>query len=513
MSLPEQTASLPEQTGFFGHPKGLRTLFFAEFWERFSYYGMRALLILFMSTPIAAGGLGWDVAKAGPLYGLYTSMVYLMSLPGGWIADRILGSRKSVFWGGTLIMLGHVALAIPGVIGTFFLGLALIVMGTGLLKPNISTMVGKLYAPADERRDAGFSIFYMGINLGAMIAPLITSFLAQSDTWKGVLAGWGLDPVSSWHWGFGATAVGMAIGLTVYVLDKRTLGDAGIAPAVTSAPAQSQARQQLWLGVGIVVAALLLLVILNATGVIALSVLGITKGFGAFMTLLVVGFFYWLIWLVNWTPEERKRVVVIAVLFLGAVVFWSLFEQAGSTLTLFADRSTRNEIFGIKFGSGSWQSINSAWVVVLAPTFAWIWIKLGKHNPSSPAKFAFGLFFAALSFAVMVPAAQLAAGGNRVGWWWLMASYFFASVGEMCLSPVGLSAMTKLAPARVASLVMGVWFLATSVGDFIAGVVSGFYEKLSGTTIFGLVALITLAFAVLLAFMVRPIRNMLEREG
>jgi POT family proton-dependent oligopeptide transporter len=505
--------TLPRQTGFFGHPAGLRTLFFTEFWERFSYYGMRALLILFMTAPIAGGGLGWNVAKAGPMYGLYTSMVYLLSLPGGWIADRILGQRKSVFWGGVLIMLGHISLAIPGVMGAFFLGLALIVMGTGLLKPNISTIVGKLYAPADERRDAGFSIFYMGINLGAMLAPLVTSFLAQSDTWKGVLSGWGLNPASSWHWGFGATAVGMAIGLIVYVIDAGTLGDAGLEPAEGGSPeATASSYRQLWIGIGVIVGVLAILLALHFGGVITLSVGSISKGFGLFMTVLVLLFFFWLLVLVNWTPEERKRVIVIAVLFLGAAVFWSLFEQAGSTLSLFADRNTRNEIFGHKFGSGSWQSINSLWVVILAPIFAWIWIKLGKRNPSSPAKFALGLFFAAVSFAVMVPAASLAAGGNRVGWIWLMMSYFFASAGEMCLSPVGLSAMTKLAPARVASLVMGVWFLATSVGDLIAGMVSGLYETLPGTTIFGVVALVTLGFAALFGFLVRPIRHMLERE-
>ncbi|HEY4321071.1 MAG TPA: peptide MFS transporter [Gemmatimonadales bacterium] len=500
--------TLPRQTGFFGHPAGLRTLFFTEFWERFSFYGMRALLILFMSAPVAAGGLGWSVAKAGPMYGLYASMVYLLSLPGGWIADRLLGARKSVFWGGVLIMLGHVSLAIPGVLGLFYLGLALIVMGTGLLKPNISTIVGKLYAAEDERRDAGFSIFYMGINLGALVAPLVTSFLAQTPAWKSVLSGWGLNPASSWHWGFGATAVGMLIGLIFYVIDGKTLGDAGMVPAVATPAEAVQVRTKFWRAVGLVVAVLAVLVILNATHVIALSVVAISNGFGLFLVALVVAFFAWL-FAGKWTPDERKRLVVILVLFMAAAVFWSLFEQAGSTLTLFADRNTRNEILGISFGSGMWQSVQPAWVIILAPCFAWLWIKLGRLNPSSPAKFAFGLLFAALSFAIMVPAAALATHGNRVGWWWLMGSYFLASMGEMCLSPVGLSAMTKLAPARVASLIMGVWFMATAVGDFIAGRVAGFYESLSGTTIFGLVGLVTLFFALLLALLVKPIKRML----
>jgi POT family proton-dependent oligopeptide transporter len=502
----------PRQTGFFGHPAGLRTLFFTEFWERFSFYGMRALLILFMTAPIAAGGLGWSVAKAGPLYGLYASSVYLLSLPGGWIADRLLGARKSVLWGGILIMLGHVSLAIPNVLGTFYLGLILIVMGTGLLKPNISTIVGKLYAPADERRDAGFSIFYMGINMGALIAPLITSFLAQTPAWKGVLTSWGINPALSWHWGFGSTAVGMLIGLIFYVADGKTLGDAGVEPAVASPAEAVQVRRKFWRAIAVVAAVIALLVVLDVTGLVNLTVVAISNGFGVFLVLLVVAFFAWLFLAADWTPDERKRLIVIAVLFLGAAVFWSLFEQAGSTLTLFADRNTRNQIFGISFGSGMWQSVQPGWVIILAPAFAWLWIKLGRLDPSSPAKFAFGLFFAALSFAIMVPAAALASHGNRVGWWWLLGSYFLAAVGEMCLSPVGLSAMTKLAPARVASLIMGVWFMATAVGDFVSGRVAGLYESLSGTTIFGVVALVTLVFAVILALLVKPIKRMLARS-
>ena len=223
--------TLPRQTGFFGHPAGLRTLFLAELWERFSYYGMRALLILFMTAAIAAGGLGWTRAKSGPIYGMYTAMVYLMSLPGGWIADRIIGQRKAVFWGGVIIMCGHIVLAIPSV-NSFYAGLALVVLGTGLLKPNISTIVGQLYAPDDERRDAGFSIFYMGINLGALLAPLVTASLAQEQWFKDILVSWGISPASSWHWGFGATAVGMFFGLVWYVLDRKTLGDAGMYPVV-----------------------------------------------------------------------------------------------------------------------------------------------------------------------------------------------------------------------------------------------------------------------------------------
>jgi POT family proton-dependent oligopeptide transporter len=502
--------TLPRQTGFFGHPAGLRTLFFAELWERFSYYGMRALLVLFMTAPIAAGGLGWDVAKAGPIYGLYTAMVYLFSMPGGWIADRIIGQRRAVLYGGLLIMCGHIVLAIP-MEASFLPGLGLVVLGTGLLKPNISTIVGHLYAPKDVRRDAGFSIFYIAINIGALLAPLVTASLAQEQWFKDVLTGWGLSPATSWHWGFGATAVGMALGVIWYIVDAKTLGDAGMKPAVTGEADAAKARRQFGIAVGAIVLAIAIVAALQMTGTIALTTQKVSNAFGVFLLLAVLVFFAWLLIDRTWTSEERKRLIVIAVLFLGASVFWSVFEQAGSTLTLFAERSTRNEVFGMSFGSGKWQSINSLWVVILAPIFAWLWVRLGSREPSSATKFSLGLLFVSLSFMLMVPAAQLAANGDRVGWWWLLGCYFLQTVGEMCISPVGLSAMTKLAPARVGSLMMGVWFMATSVGNFIGGQVASVYEKFSLPQLFGVVALYALVFAVVLALLVNPIKRMLAR--
>lgn len=502
--------TLPRQTGFFGHPAGLRTLFFAELWERFSYYGMRALLVLFMTAPLAAGGLGWDVAKAGPIYGLYTAMVYLFSMPGGWIADRIIGQRRAVLYGGLLIMAGHVVLAIP-MEASFLPGLGLVVLGTGLLKPNISTIVGHLYAPDDERRDAGFSIFYIAINIGALLAPLVTASLAQEQWFKDILTGWGMSPASSWHWGFGATAIGMAFGVIWYVIDGKTLGDAGMKPAVTGEEDAAAAKRQFAIGAGALVAIIASVAALQMTGVIALTTSKISNAFGVFLLVAVVAFFGWLLFSSGWTKEERKRLIVLAVLFLGAAVFWSVFEQAGSTLTLFAERSTRNEVFGMSFGSGKWQSINSLWVVILAPVFAWLWVKLGSKNPSSATKFSLGLVFVSAGFILMVPAAQLAANGDRVGWWWLLGCYFLHTVGEMCISPVGLSAMTKLAPARVGSLMMGVWFMATSVGNFIGGQVASVYEKFSLPQLFSVVGLYALVFAVVLALLINPIKRMLAR--
>ncbi|MEO7995867.1 MAG: peptide MFS transporter [Gemmatimonadaceae bacterium] len=502
--------NLPRQTGFFGHPAGLRTLFFVELWERFSYYGMRALLILFMTAPLAAGGLGMPTSEAGPIYGMYTACAYLTCLPGGWIADRLIGQRRAVLMGGIIIMCGHIILAFHGVTA-FFSGLVFVAIGTGLLKPNISTMVGKLYSTEDARRDGGFSIFYMGINLGALLAPLVTASLAQEQWFKDMLSGWGMSPESSWHWGFGATAVGMFIGVIWYLIDSKTLGDAGLQPAVSSETEAAQLRGKFWKGLGLFAAVLVVLIGLQATGVVAWTVAQVSNTFGVLLLLTVVAFFVWLFASGGWTAEEKKRLVVMTVLFAGACVFWSVFEQAGSTLSLFAERSTRNEVFGMSFASGKWQSINSTWVIILAPVFAWLWVKLGKHNPTSTAKFSLGLVFVAAGFLLMVPAAQLAANGNRVGWWWLLGCYFLHTVGEMCISPVGLSAMSRLAPARVGSLMMGVWFLATSVGSFIGGSVAGLYEKFSLPQLFGVVALYALVLAAVMAALINPVKRMLAR--
>jgi len=504
-----------QPSGFFGHPRGLATLFFTELWERFSYYGMRALLILFMTASVTSGGLGFPTAKAGVIYGAYTALVYMVTLPGGWLADRFLGQRKATLWGGMVIMLGHISLAIPS-LESFYLGLGLIVVGTGLLKPNISVMVGQLYTPEDARRDAGFSIFYMGINLGAFIAPLVTGWLAQSDQFKGILAGMGVSAESSWHWGFGAAAVGMALGLVQYVLGWRHLGDAGLHPVrPESAEAQAALRRTLIIGLGTVVGAVALLALLATSGVVTISAEGIARGFGYLLLAVVVGFFGWLFMSGDWTPEERKRLYVIAVLFFAAAVFWSVFEQAGSTLNLFAERSTRNEIFGLSFPASWWQSLNSLYIIVLAPLFAALWVRLGHKgkDPSSPFKFTLGLFFVAAGFGVMIVAARLAENGQQVGIIWLALTYLLHTVGELCLSPVGLSAMTRLAPARIAGLMMGVWFLATSVGNYLGGQVASLYESFALPTLFTAVTVFALLATLVMALLVKPMTRMVKSGG
>jgi POT family proton-dependent oligopeptide transporter len=502
----------PADTRFFGHPRGLATLFFTEFWERFSFYGMRAILILFMTAPLALGGLGFDTAKAGVVYGTYTSLVYLTALPGGWLADRFLGQRRATLYGGVVIMLGHICLAVPTV-ASFYLGLALVVSGTGLLKPNVSTMVGELYGAEDGRRDAGFSIFYMGINLGAFVSPLICGWLAQSDQFRGMLGSVGLRPGSSWHWGFAAAAVGMFFGILQYLAGWKHLGEAGMNPVVSADPAeQARSRRRLRRGIlGLVVVAGGI-AILGRMGAIRVTPEGLGNAFGLLLLVLTIVFFAGLLSSRAWTSAERKRLITIGVLFLGAAIFWSVFEQAGSTLNLFAERSTDNRVFGMAFPASWFQSLNAVFIVLLAPFFAWLWVRLGKRDPSSPVKFVFGLLFAGAGFGVLIVAAKLAATGIKVSPLWLTVTYLLHTMGELCLSPVGLSATTKLAPARVAALMMGVWFLALSVGNYLGGRVAALYESFSLPSLFTAVTLFALAATLVLALLVRPIERMLQSE-
>jgi proton-dependent oligopeptide transporter, POT family len=501
----DATGAEPQDRGFFGHPRGLSTLFFTEMWERFSYYGMRGFLILYMTAAVAVGGLGLNTATAAAVYGTYTSLVYLMSLPGGWIADRLLGQRRAVLCGGILIACGHFSLAVPRP-WAFFVGLALIVLGTGLLKPNISVIVGQLYAEKDIRRDAGFSVFYMGINLGAFVGPLITGFLAQDERFRAWLAGMGMNPNSSWHWGFGAAGVGMTLGLVQYVLGSRRLGDAGRHPTPASSPrAAADLKRRALIGfVGALVLAVAFATAL-ATGVLPISLQQVTNGYSYVLLAIVIGFFAWLFLSGEWTAAERKRLYLIAVFFVAASLFWSVFEQAGSTLNLFADRNSNNVAFGQSFPSSWYQAANALFIIIFAPAFAWLWVRLGRRQPSSPTKFSFGLIGVGLGFVILVPAARIAGAGTLVSPMWLLTTYLIHTFAELCLSPVGLSSMTKLAPARIASLMMGVWFLATSVGDLLAGQAAGFYESMPVAQLLGAVAVLPIAAGIVMFLFRRPL--------
>jgi POT family proton-dependent oligopeptide transporter len=477
-------------TRFFGHPRGLATLFMTELWERFSYYGMRAILILFMTASVSSGGLGLNVAKAGAIYGLYTAMVYMLSLPGGWMADRFLGQRRAVLYGGIVIALGNFCLVVPSQV-FFYLGLVLIVTGTGLLKPNVSVMVGQLYGPQDARRDAGFSIFYMGINLGAFLAPLACGYLGQRI---------------NWHLGFALAGVGMTLGLIQYVAGGRHLGEAGMHPVAPASPdAAARQRRQLWSGLGVTAAVLAAVAVLGLSGLMPITVQGLSDALGVLLLATVIAFFLWVFFSKTWTPAERKRLSVIGVLFAASALFWCVFEQAGSTLNLFAARSTDTTVFGFSFPASWFQSLNALFIISLAPVFAWLWVRLGPREPSSPTKFVLGLVFAGLGFAVLVGGASIAAGGARVSPLWLVAVYFCHTVGELCLSPVGLSAMTKLAPARISGLVMGVWFLSIAVGNYMGGRIASLYEALPLPTLFGTIALFGVIAGLVLALFVKPI--------
>ena len=500
-------------TGFFGHPRGLSTLFFTEMWERFSYYGMRAILILFMVAPVTQGGFGMSVPEAGAIQGTYSSMVYMMTLAGGWFADRLLGLRRSVFLGGVLIMGGHVSLAIPGG-ASFYLGLLLVVLGTGLLKGNVSVMVGQLYQPDDTRRDAGYSLYYMGVNLGGFLGPLFCGYFAQQPAFRERLVGWGLAPETAWHFGFGAAAVGMFFGLVQYSLGKDRFPATVERPIGVSTDAErGQARRQFLMAIGLVALVAMAAVGLNAAGTITMSPLGFATGVDAFLVVLTVGFFVWLFTVAKWTPEERKRLVVVLVLFLGATIFWACFEQAASTLNLFADRNTANTMLGWAYPSSWLQSVNSLFIILFAPLVGLVWLKLKTRNPSSTAKFSLGLFFLGLAYVLMIGASLSAAGGGKVTPMWLIGCYFLQTIGELCLSPVGMGAMSTLAPVRAQGLMMGVWFLATSIGNKVAGRVGGLYESFSITSLFTANAAVVMVFALILALLIVPIKRMLAREA
>ena len=509
---------------FFGHPRGLSTLFFSEMWERFSYYGMRAILLLFMGAPLAQGGLGFSAAEAGIVYGLYTSLVYLMGVPGGWIADKFLGLRRAVLIGGILIMTGHICLAIPGM-ATFYSGLGFIVLGTGLLKPNISTIVGQLYSKNDRRRDSGFTIFYMGINLGALLAPLCCNYLSQDNGFRQFLESMGLDAKTSWHFGFAAAAVGMGLGLIQYVYGWRYLGDAGKHPARPANQAQaSRNRKVLYAILGSLVGVPVLLGLLSHAGIVTLTKENIGNGYGVFVCILVVGLFGGLLSMRKWTKDERGRLVVVMLLFFGAAVFWFIFDQAGSTLTLFARDHTQRHWHGLTILPGYFASVNSIFIIMLAPLFAWLWVALKRRDPSVPIKFGVGLVLVAAGFLIMIPAAHsadagfhtngpwlkyLQLGGYRVSPLWLILLYFLHTAGELCFSPVGLSSMTRLAPASIGGMVMGIWFLGASVGDYAAGRVTGLYASMSLSQYFTILPLIPLGAAAVFFLVARPVKRMI----
>jgi proton-dependent oligopeptide transporter, POT family len=400
-------------------PRGLYLLFNVEMWERFSFYGMRAILVLFLAS--TQGGFGWSRGEANQLLHLYNGLVYLTPLLGGYLADRFLGTHRAILVGSVLIASGHFSMAIPSKTA-FFTGLALIILGTGFHKSNISTMVGQLYGPGDTRRDAAFTIFYMGINIGAFLGPLVCSSLAESNRF-------------GWHWGFAAAGVGMVLGTLLYVWKKKSfLGSIGDVPAARVVVGNKTAGQT------------------------------------------------------PLTREEKERIAAIIIIAFFNIFFWSAFEQAASSLNFFAAERTQRVIGGVEIPAGFFQSINAFAIIVSAPLFAMMWVRLGARNrePSTPIKFVFGLLLVSAGFVVMVFAARFSEGGKLVSPLWLTVAYLLHTWGELCLSPVGLSMVTKLAPAKLGALMMGCWFCSWFLAELLGGLIAGSIEKIERGEVFHL---------------------------
>ena len=456
------------------HPRGLATLFFTEMWERFSYYGMRALLVLFMTAAVSGGGMGMEIGRAGAIYGLYTSMVYLLSLPGGWVADKLWGQRKAVFAGGCIIAAGHFSMAIPAT-PTFYLGLMLIVIGTGLLKPNVSAMVADLYPEGGARRDAGFSIFYMGINLGAFLGPLLCGLIGEKY---------------NFHLGFSLAGIGMVLGLIQYRRGGKYLGHAGLFRSDEPAAALAARGRIFYTVTGAVAALAVAFGVLVFSGTLAVSIQQLAAWLGASILILSSGFFLYLFVKGGLTGAEKRHLAVIIWLYLLAAVFWSGFEQAGSSLNLFARDLTDRTVAGWAMPASWLQNVNPILIIVFAPVFGWLWTWLAGRNitPSAPLKFVLGLFGLAAGFFVISWGAANATETSRVSMSWLTVTYFLHTVGELCLSPVGLSSMTKLAPRGRVGQMMGVWFMAAALGNLVAGLAASRLEVLAPSALFWNVA-------------------------
>ncbi|MFF9349611.1 peptide MFS transporter [Streptomyces sp. NPDC014734] len=459
---PSSTPGSVSEKTIFGHPSGLAVLFMTEMWERFSFYGMRALLVVYLLSggPDAkegglGGGLGMDLATTTAIYSVYMSMVYLLAMPGGWLGDRLWGPRRTVTVAAVTIMAGHLVLALPGQ-ATFFVGLGLVALGSGLLKANISTMVGHLYdGPNDPRRDGGFTIFYMGINIGAFLAPLIIGTVGQTV---------------NWHLGFALAAVGMALGLVVFLLGSRNLSaQSSVVPKPLSAEERSS-----WLrkGLGWLAVAVVFYGIVGATGhftlnwaMIPLTVIGLIIPAGVLIRIKRDK---------DLSTDEQSKMTGYIWFFVAAAVFWMIYDQGGSTVQAFGETKATGSLLGFEFPSSWYQSLNPVFVMALAPVFAWIWIWLNRRGsePSTVAKFAAGLFIVGVSFFFFLLPLGMASDGTKVSPMWLVGIYLIQTVGELCISPVGLSVTTKMAPAKYASQMMGVWFLAVTAGDSITGLLS-----------------------------------------
>ena len=454
----QHTGASKRDTRFFGHPVGLMNLFVTEMWERMSYYGMRGMLVLFMTATILEGGLAIGTATAFAIYGLYTASVYFMGLPGGWMADRLIGSQKAVWYGGIVIMCGHIVLAIPST-PTFFIGLILVILGTGLLKPNISALVGQLYSSDDERRDSGYALYYMGINIGSIIGYMVCGGLAEKV---------------GWHVGFGAAAVGMAFGLIFFHFTKDTLKGAGEAPA---SPMSSSAQRKSWVVIALFLVGLSIVTALTLSGMLVIDPIAISKGVTVAFICIFIAYFCWIYFGGKLSGVEKKGMLALLLVCIASTCFWSGFEQAGSSLNLFGRDFVDRNIMGWEMPTTWLQSINSWFIILLTPFFVYFWLWLGRKltTPAYGIKMGVGLIIMGLGFVVMIYAARAAASGN-VTVFWLVLTYFLHTVGELWLSPIALSAVSKLSPKRYMAQLMGLFVLTYSMGNIIAGLLAGGFD-------------------------------------
>ncbi|MEU7553804.1 oligopeptide:H+ symporter [Streptomyces sp. NPDC044571] len=495
-SLTRDTAAPASEKTFFGHPRGLATLFMTEMWERFSYYGMRALLVYYLvsggadaATGSQGGGLAMTAATTTAIYSVYVSMVYLMAMPGGWFGDRVWGARKTVAIAGFVIMAGHLSLALPGQ-AMFFVGLILVAAGSGLLKANISTMVGHLYdGPEDPRRDGGFTLFYIGINLGAFVAPLVVGTVGKEH---------------NWHLGFALAAAGMALGLTQFLLGTKHLSPKS---SEVPNPLTPQERKAVLTKVALAVAGI-------AVFYGAVVALGAYTLNWALVPLTLAGLIIPIAVLVrikrdkDLSSTEQSKMTAYIWFFIAAAVFWMIYDQGGSTLSLFADDKTADTVFGLGFSATWYQSLNPLFVMALAPVFAWLWVWLARKNqePNTIVKFAMGLVLIGASFFVFIVPMNMAGGDAKVSPMWLVSIYMIQTIGELCVSPVGLSVTTKMAPQKYASQMMGVWFLAVTAGDCITSLLSIGGVDLNGLGVIALQA----AAAALAGFAVYAYRKKVQ---
>mgnify|MGYP001359175902 FL=1 len=473
------------------HPRGLVTLFFTEMWERMSFYGMRGILVLFMTANIASGGLNLNPVSASAIYGIYASCVYLVALPGGWIADRLIGQQRAVLYGAIVIMIGHFSLAIPH-IETFYMGLLLVVLGTGLLKPNISAIVGGLYNSNEQLKQAGFTIFYMSINIGSILGFFICGYLGENI---------------GWHYGFGAAGIGMAFGLIQFIFTKKYLGDVGLYPS-TKITGDQKKRDQIIITVFL--ASILIISVSGIYGLWSFDPLPIANLMTLIITLISIGYFAYLFIFGNLDTLERKKITLIMILFIGAAFFWSGFDQAGSSFNIFAKEYTSRFIGSWQYPASWLQILNPALVVILSPFMSYLWIFLGKKmlDPKLPFKFGIGLLLMAIGFLIIAYAANIAIEFGSAGAKWLLLTYLFHTIGELTISPIGLSAISTLSPKRYIGQMMGVWFLASSLGAIIAGLLSGKateYGLSSMPSLFNNIAIISTIVGIIFLLISKPI--------